>query len=97
VSLVCRVLGRLLEYDLYVKAEKFLFFQQSVSFLGYRLAASGVEMENDRISVVRNWPTPTTVKEVHRLLGFANYYWRFIRGFGQVEAPITSLLKGGPM
>jgi hypothetical protein len=36
VSLVRKVLGRLLEHD--------LFFQQSVSFLGYRLSESGVEM-----------------------------------------------------
>ena len=36
VSLVRNVLGRPLENDLYVKAEKCLFFQQSVSFLGYR-------------------------------------------------------------
>ncbi|KAK6299995.1 hypothetical protein J4Q44_G00300280, partial [Coregonus suidteri] len=97
VSLVCKVIGRLLAHDLYVKAEKCLFFQKSVSFLGRRLSASGVEMEIDRISAVRNWPTPTTVKEVQRLLGFANYYRRFIRGFGQVAAPITSLLRGGPV
>uniref|UniRef100_A0A4W5QCZ4 ribonuclease H n=1 Tax=Hucho hucho TaxID=62062 RepID=A0A4W5QCZ4_9TELE len=90
VSLVRRVLGRLLEHDLYIKAEKCLFFQQSISFIGE-------EMESDRISVVRNWPTPTTVKEVQRFLGFANYYRRFIQGFGQVAAPITSLLKGGPV
>jgi hypothetical protein len=38
---------------------------------------------------------PTTVKEVQRFLGFANYYRRFNRGFGQVAAPITSLLKVG--
>ena len=57
VSRVHRVLGRLLEHDLYVKAEKCLFFQQSVSFLGYCFSAAGVEMENDRISAVRNWPT----------------------------------------
>ena len=44
-----------------------------------------------------NWPTPTTVKEVQRFLGFSNYYRRFIQGFGQVAAPITSLLKGGPV
>uniref|UniRef100_A0A4W5LR80 ribonuclease H n=1 Tax=Hucho hucho TaxID=62062 RepID=A0A4W5LR80_9TELE len=88
VSLVRMVLGRLLEHDLYVKAEKCLFFQPSVSFLGYRISTSGVEMESDRISAVRNWPTPTTVKEVQRFLGFANYYRRFIRGFGQVAAPI---------
>uniref|UniRef100_A0A4W5K2I5 ribonuclease H n=1 Tax=Hucho hucho TaxID=62062 RepID=A0A4W5K2I5_9TELE len=97
VSLVRRVLGRLLEHDLYVKAEKCLFFQPSVSFLGYCISTSGVEMESDRISAVRNWQTPTTVKEVQRFLGFANYYRRFIWGFGQVAAPITSLLKGGPV
>uniref|UniRef100_A0A4W5R1Y1 Gypsy retrotransposon integrase-like protein 1 n=1 Tax=Hucho hucho TaxID=62062 RepID=A0A4W5R1Y1_9TELE len=97
MSLVRKVLGRLLEQDLYVKAEKCLFFQQSVSFLGYRISTSGVEMESDRISAVRNWLTPTTIKEVQRFLGFANYYRRFIRGFGQVAAPITSLLKGGPV
>ena len=95
VSLVRKVLGRLLEHDLYVKADKCLFFQQSVSFLGHRISTSGVEMESDRISAVSNWPTPTTVKEVQRFLGFANYYRRFIRDFGQVAAPITSLLTGG--
>uniref|UniRef100_A0A4W5JZM3 Gypsy retrotransposon integrase-like protein 1 n=1 Tax=Hucho hucho TaxID=62062 RepID=A0A4W5JZM3_9TELE len=54
-------------------------------------------MESERIDAVRNWPTPTTVKEVQQFLGFANYYRRFIRGFGQVAAPITSLLRGGPV
>ncbi|XP_070959037.1 uncharacterized protein [Oncorhynchus clarkii lewisi] len=78
------------------KAEKCVFSKQAVSFLGYRISTSGVVMECDRITGVRIWPTPTTVKEVQRFLGFANYYQRFIWGFGQVAAPITSLLKGGP-
>jgi hypothetical protein len=52
-------------------------------------------MESDRISAMRNWPTPTTGKDVQLFLVFANYYRRFIRGFGQVTAPITSLLKEG--
>ena len=68
VSLVRRVLGRLLEHDHNVKAEK--------CPLGYRSSTSGVEMESDRISAVRNWPTPTTVKDVQWFLGFANYYRR---------------------
>jgi hypothetical protein len=88
-SLVCKVLGRLLEHDLYVKAEKCLFFQQAIS-------TSGVEMESDRIAAVRNWPTPTTVKEEQRFLGFANYYQRFLHVFGQVAVPITSLLNWEP-
>ena len=54
-------------------------------------------MESDRIAAVRNWLTPIMVKEVQRFFEFANYYRRFIWGFGQVAAPITSLLKGGPV
>ena len=34
---------------------------------------------------------------MQRFLGFANYYRWLIRSFGQVAAPITSLLKGGPV
>ena len=37
VSLVRRVLGRLMDHDRYIKAEKCLFFQQSVS-LGYHIS-----------------------------------------------------------
>jgi hypothetical protein len=33
-----------LEHDLYVKAEKCLFFQHAISFLGYCISTSGVEM-----------------------------------------------------
>ena len=78
-----KVLGRLLEHDLYVKAEKCVFSKRAVSFLGYRISTSGVVMECDRVNTVCNWPTPTTVKEVQWFLGFANYYRRFIRGVGQ--------------
>ena len=52
VSLVCKVLGHLLEHDLYVKAEKCLFFQQSVSFLGHRISMSGVEVESNHIAAM---------------------------------------------
>ena len=72
VSLVCKVLGRLLEHDLYVKAEKCVFSKRAVSFLGYRISTSGVVMECDRIKAVRNWPAPTTTKEVQWFWGFAN-------------------------
>ena len=49
ISLVRKVLRRLLEHDLYVKAEKCEFSKQSVSFLGYRISSSGLVMEGDRV------------------------------------------------
>ena len=40
-----------------------------------------------------NWPTPQSVKDVQRFLGFANFYLRFIRNFCAVAAPIIVLTK----
>ncbi|KAL0185442.1 hypothetical protein M9458_021139, partial [Cirrhinus mrigala] len=37
------------------------------------------------------WPVPDSGKALQRFLGFANFYRRFIRGFGQVAAPLTPL------
>ncbi|KAK3523863.1 hypothetical protein QTP70_010507 [Hemibagrus guttatus] len=90
------VLTRLLENQLYVKAEKCEFHVQRTSFLGYNVSYQGVEMDNSKITAVTEWPRPTTVKELQRFLGFAHFYRRFIRNYSITAAPLTSLLKGKP-
>uniref|UniRef100_A0A3B1IMZ3 Gypsy retrotransposon integrase-like protein 1 n=1 Tax=Astyanax mexicanus TaxID=7994 RepID=A0A3B1IMZ3_ASTMX len=90
------VLQRLLEYELFVKGEKCEFHLQRVEFLGYVISSSGVVMNDDKVNAVSNWPTPTTVKELQRFLGFANFYRRFIRNFSAIAAPMTALLKNSP-
>ncbi|KAK3523509.1 hypothetical protein QTP70_001173 [Hemibagrus guttatus] len=40
-----------------------------------------------------DWPAPTTVRELQRFLGFANFYRRFIRNYSSVAGPLTSLLR----
>ena len=52
-------------------------------------------MDPVKTQTIRNWASPRSVKEVQRFLGFANFYRKFIRGFGTVAAPITALTKGG--
>ncbi len=89
------VLKRLIEHQLYAKKEKCEFHQTRVSFLGYIISADGVAMDNTKVQSVLNWPQPTTVKELQRFLGFANFYRQFIRNFSTVAAPLTSLLRGG--
>ncbi len=43
-------------------------------FLGFILTDKGVEMEEDRISTILNWPEPESVCEVQSFLGLANFY-----------------------
>lgn len=88
---VRRVLQRLLENGLFVKAEKCEFHAQSVPFLGYIISTEGVRMDPERVKAVVNWPSPDSRKALQRFLGFANFYLRFIRNFSQLAAPLTAL------
>ncbi len=91
VQHVRRVLQRLLENGLFVKAEKCAFHAQSVPFLGYIISSEGTRMDPDKVKAVVDWPTPDSCKALQRFLGFANFYRRFIRNFSQLAAPLTAL------
>ncbi|KAI2649094.1 Transposon Tf2-9 polyprotein [Labeo rohita] len=91
ISHVCVVLQRLLENKLFVKAEKYEFHVSSVNFLGYVIEGGQVKTDPEKIQAVIEWPKPTTLKQLQRFLGFANFYRRFIRDYSRVAAPLTSL------
>ncbi len=69
---VTQVLQRLRQHHLYLKLEKCEFHQSTVQFLGYVITPDGVQMDQGKEEAVRNWPQPTTVKELQRFLGFAS-------------------------
>ncbi len=71
---VREVLKALLKAGLYVKLSKCLFSVIRNLFLSFILTDKGVEMEEDRISTILNWPEPEYVREVQSFLGFANLY-----------------------
>ncbi|XDV15081.1 hypothetical protein PO909_015221 [Leuciscus waleckii] len=91
VQHVRRVLQRLLENGLFVKAEKCVFHAQSVPFLGYIISSEGVRMDPDKVKAVIDCPSPDSLKALQRFLGFANFCRRFIRNFSQLAAPLTAL------
>ena len=50
-------------------------------------------MNDKKVEVVRSWPVSTNVKEIRGFLGFANFYRRFIEGFGRLTIPFIKLIK----
>ncbi|KAI2664269.1 Transposon Tf2-9 polyprotein [Labeo rohita] len=87
------VLRRLLAHQLYCKLEKCAFHQHSTTFLGFVISPQGVAMDPQKLEAVRSWPLPTSLKQLQRFLGFANFYRRFIQGFSATAAPLTALTK----
>ncbi|KAL0159647.1 hypothetical protein M9458_043372, partial [Cirrhinus mrigala] len=91
-----KVLQKLREYQLYLKAEKCSFHQSSIHFLGYIIDRHGVRMDEGKVDAVIFWPEPKSIKELQRFLGFANFYRRFIKGYSQITSSLTNLFKGHP-
>ncbi len=48
------------------------------------------------MEAIRSWPTPTTIKELKRCIGFSNFYRRFINNYSTVTSLLTNVLKGRP-
>ena len=57
------------------------------------MCVDGLRVDPDKISVVKNWLPPKSVKGIQSFLGFCNFYRRFIPEFGRVAKPLTNLTK----
>ena len=73
-ELMEEVLKRLEENDLYMKLEKCAWKVQKVNFLGVVMGQRKIEMEEDKVVGVLNWPVPKMVRDVRKFLGLTNYY-----------------------
>ena len=52
-----------------------------------------MQMEDEKIEAVRNWPEPKSVRDIQVFLGFANFYWCFIKGFNKIAGPLKLMLE----
>ncbi|TDZ13344.1 Transposon Tf2-9 polyprotein [Colletotrichum orbiculare MAFF 240422] len=50
-------------------------------------------MSTKKIQAVKDWPTPTNVKEIQAFLGFANFYRRFLKDYAKKTIPLTELTR----
>lgn len=82
-----------LQNQLYFNRSKCLFGQQKVDYLGHIISSNGILADPEKIQSIESWPTPTTITALRGFLGLTEYYQKFIKGYGVIAAPLTSLLK----
>jgi hypothetical protein len=87
------VLETLRSNQLFVKQSKCSFGATSVAYLGHVISADGVAMDNSKVEAVSSWPVPQSTRGLRGFLGLAGYYIKFIKDFGSIAAPLTTLLK----
>jgi reverse transcriptase-like protein/integrase-like protein/chromodomain-containing protein/p58 integrase-like protein len=88
-----KVLARLQKNDLFLKPTKCEFNKTKVEYLGMIIEEGKISMDPGKLRGIRDWPPPTTLKQVRGFLGFGNFYRRFIRHFSNLAKPLNDLLK----
>ena len=88
---VKRILEKLRQHQLSLKAEKCYFDKEEIDFLGLTITEKGIRMDPNKVKAVTTWLTPMTKRELQQFLGFVNFYRRFIKGFTKIAKPLMKL------
>ena len=47
----------------------------------------------EKVTARRNFPQPTSLRQLRRFLGLVNYYCRFIPGRSRILTPLTNIIE----
>jgi hypothetical protein len=78
---VKRILKKLRQHQLSLKAEKCYFEKEEIKFLGLIISEKRIRMDPHQVKTITDWPTPTMKRELQQFLGFA-----------KIAKPLTKLM-----
>ena len=87
------VLQVLKEHKIFSKYSKCEFWLRSIAFLGHIMSSEGIEVDQKKIEVVRNWPRPLAPIDFRSFLGLFGCYKRFVDGFESVAYSLATLTQ----
>ena len=63
-----------------------------LKYIGHVLSPEGVKADPDKVSDIKNMPTPTDGEQVRSLIGFTNYLAKFLPNLSATSEPLRRLI-----
>ena len=64
-----------------------------VIVLGHKISTARLEVDKEKVAIIKTLLPPTTVKGIRSFLGHAGFYRRFIKDFSKISRPLCRLLE----
>jgi hypothetical protein len=93
VSFLGKIFEKLRKAKLRINPRKSLYARNSLVFLGFLFTPEGIRIDPKRFEKIRNLKPARNVKDVKILIGFAQYWKKFCRGFSHTIEPLRRLLQ----
>ena len=90
------VLETLQTHQLFAKLSKCDFCKASVHYLGLVISTASVQVDNQKIEAIMNWPSPQNMRQLRGFLGPLGYYRHFVKNYASLAWPLIELLKLKP-
>jgi transposase InsO family protein len=78
-----------------LQPSKCKLFREEIEYLGHLVSAKGILPLPDYISIVKDWPLPTSKTQARAFLGKVGYYRKFVKGYSSLARPWTDVTGSG--
>jgi len=91
---VQKILLQLWEVDLQIDIDKCEFEVKSIKYLKFILKVrKSIQINSQKMKAIMNWQAFKSVKRVQSFIGFANFYWKFIKNFSNLVMSMMALVQ----
>lgn len=95
IEILRKVLKRAAQFHLDFRFDKCSILLQEINYLGYIIDKNGIRPSTENVDAILKYPLPRNIHEVHRFIGLASFFRRFIKDFSRIAKPLYDLLKKG--
>jgi hypothetical protein len=87
------IFDRVREANFKLSVAKCTFAVPEVVYLGHVVNKNGVAPDPSKVTAIKGFPRPKTVRDIRAFLGLSGYYRAFIKNYAAISRPLTQLTK----
>ncbi|KAL6340571.1 hypothetical protein AAG906_010479 [Vitis piasezkii] len=78
---------------LFANLKKCIFCTDKIMFLSFVVSAQRIQVDEEKICVIQDWLSPTSVGHAYSFHGLASFYRRFMKDFNNITVLHTKVIK----